>query len=78
VSAALDTPPPGCARWDGTLLARALGDDAVDEVPKINAPPAAIVAGLDQAGGHVERGEQGGALAERMENQVSTWFSQCV
>jgi hypothetical protein len=35
-----------------------LGNDAVHEVEKLDAPPAATVAGLDQASGQVERGKQ--------------------
>jgi len=45
------------------LAVRRLGDDAVHKVRELDAP-AAVVAGFDQAGGHLERGEQGcGAVA---------------
>jgi hypothetical protein len=49
---------------DVNFPVRMLGDDAVHKVRELDAPAAAVVAGFDQAGGHLERGEQGcGAVA---------------
>src|SRR5712671_2278902 len=44
---------------DVHLPARVFGDDAVHEVQELEAPAAPVMAGFDQAGGHLQSGEQG-------------------
>jgi hypothetical protein len=42
------------------LAASMIGNQAVHEIEELDTPAALIMAGLDQASGNIERGEQGG------------------
>jgi hypothetical protein len=42
------------------LAASMIGNQAVHEIEELDTPAALIMAGLDQAAGNIERGEQGG------------------
>ncbi len=49
---------------DVDLPARMIDDDAVHEMPELDAPAAPVMAGVDQAGDHIQGREQGrGAMA---------------
>jgi hypothetical protein len=42
------------------LAASMIGNQAVHQIEELDTPAALIMAGLDQASGNIERGEQGG------------------